>query len=275
MPTGERTSVQRQAPGEEEEIQTKSLAHTITPLVQRQAFEEEEVQTKSLIQRQAPEEEEEIQTKSLIQRQAPEEEEEIQAKSLIQRQAPEEEEEIQTKSLIQRQAPEEEEEIQAKSLIQRDAAIEEEEIQTKASLQRSGTAGIEVDSGLEEQITSNRGSGSPLPKEVRSFMEPRFDSDFGDVRIHTGSESAQLNRSLNARAFTQGTDIYFNEEGFDGGSSAGKELLAHELTHVVQQTGPRNLQRSANPDQAGETKQDGEVGRAKTGPQPEKELDEN
>jgi hypothetical protein len=248
MPVQTQPAVQR-APEEEEELQMKPLAASITPLVQRVAIEEEELQTKPIVQR-APEEEEELQMKPLVQRatieeeevqtkpivqRAPEEEEELQMKPLVQRAAIEEEE-VQTKPIVQR-APEAEEELQMKPLVQR-AAIEEDELQTKPDIQRaSGGAGFEVSGDFEQQLATTRGGGSPLPATVRNFMEPRFGADFSGVRIHTGSQSAQLNRSVSAQAFTLGQDIYLGEGKDDVESSAGKSLLAHELTHVVQQTG--------------------------------------
>lgn len=77
-------------------------------------------------------------------------------------------------------------------------------------------------------------TGHPLPSQVRPFMEKRFDVDFTQVRIHTGNQADMLNRSLNAKAFTKGNDIYFRSD-FNVDSFAGKHLLAHELTHVLQQ----------------------------------------
>ncbi|WP_371357582.1 DUF4157 domain-containing protein, partial [Hydrocoleum sp. CS-953] len=68
-------------------------------------------------------------------------------------------------------------------------------------------------------------------------MESRFGADFGNVRVHTGSQSVQMNKELGAQAFTHGNDVYFNSGKFNPGSSSGKELLAHELTHTIQQTG--------------------------------------
>jgi len=181
----------------------------------------------------APEEEEEIQAKRLVQR-APEEEEEIQAKRLVQR-APEEEEEVQTKRLVQREAaPEEEEEVQTKRLVQREAAPEEEEVQTKSE---TSADGFKAGKGFETRLNASRGGGAPLPDQTRAFMESRFGADFSDVRIHTGSEAAKLNRTISAQAFTQGKDIYLGEGKENVETNAGKELLAHELTHVVQQTG--------------------------------------
>jgi len=145
----------------------------------------------------------------------------------VQRQ--EEEEEVQTKLVLQRQ--EEEEEVQTKPVLQRQG--EEEEVQTKPV---EAGAGFEAGGELESRVAASRGGGSPLPGEVRHFMEPRFGADFGGVRVHTGSEADHLNRELKAVAFTHGQDIYMGEGRYDPGTTAGKRLLAHELTHVVQQT---------------------------------------
>jgi hypothetical protein len=145
-----------------------------------------------------------------------------------------EEEEIQTKR-VQRAAAPEEEEIQTKR-VQR-AAVEEEEIQTKPAVQRRADGGFEAGSEIESRLASQKGGGEPLPDEVRTFMEPRFGADFSGVRVHTGAEAGQLNRSLQAQAFTHDQDIYMGAGKYDPGTDAGKRLLAHELTHVVQQTG--------------------------------------
>ncbi len=78
-------------------------------------------------------------------------------------------------------------------------------------------------------------SGQPLPKATRAFMESRFGQDFSQVRVHADSEAAQLNQALRAQAFTHGQDVYFGEGRYSPESGAGKRLLAHELTHTVQQ----------------------------------------
>jgi hypothetical protein len=155
-----------------------------------------------------------------------------------------------TQPALQR-APEEEEELQMKPLaaplaasitplVQR-APKEEEELQVKPDVQRAASgAGFEVGGEFEQQLVASRGGGSPLPAQVRSFVEPRFGADFSGVRIHTGSESAQLNRSVSAQAFTLGQDIYLGEGKSDIESDEGTQLLAHELTHVVQQSGANN-----------------------------------
>lgn len=88
---------------------------------------------------------------------------------------------------------------------------------------------------VENQIQSTRGSGSFIDAGARSFMENRFGVGFSDVKIHTNNEAVQMNRELNAKAFTVGNDIYFNEGQYQPGSTDGKQLLAHELTHTLQQ----------------------------------------
>jgi hypothetical protein len=89
---------------------------------------------------------------------------------------------------------------------------------------------------FEARLNSGDG-GSALPTGVRAFMEPRFGADFSGVRLHTDNESAQLNEAVGAEAFTHGRDIYLGGDNNDLESSAGQQLLAHELTHVVQQSG--------------------------------------
>jgi hypothetical protein len=77
-------------------------------------------------------------------------------------------------------------------------------------------------------------------------MEAAFGVDFGGVRVHADTEADTLNRSLNARAFTTGQDIYFRQGGYSPGSSSGRELIAHELVHVVQQTGAVQRKRTVS-----------------------------
>jgi hypothetical protein len=110
---------------------------------------------------------------------------------------------------------------------------EKEKIQMMPSLQLAADGNREVGENLENQLNSSKGGGSPLPNEVRSFMEPRFGADLSQVRVHTGGEAVQMNWELGAQAFTHGSDVYFGA----GKSPGNNELTAHELTHVVQQTG--------------------------------------
>ncbi len=205
--------VQREV-AEEEDLQMKPLSATITPLVQRESVpEEEELQMKSqAIQRQ--EEEDELQMKSQA--------------GQIQRQ--EDEDELQMKPLAgQIQQVEEEDELQMKPLAEQIQRVEdEEELQMKSSVPVAAPT-----TGLENHLSQSKSGGSPLPGNIRSFMEPRFGADFSQVRVHTGEESVQMNQDLNAQAFTHGQDIYFGA----GKSPTNDALTAHELTHVVQQTG--------------------------------------
>ena len=164
-----------------------------------------------------------------------EEEEALQAKPLadqitplVQRQVESEEEEeeepIQTKladdALLQRQEEEPGEE-------------EEEPIQTKWASEQTLQAG----SGLQAKIRSLKNGRRPLSQPMRNFFEPRYGCDFSQVRIHTDAQATESARTVNARAFTVGRDIVFGTGQYAPGTAEGRRLLAHELTHVVQQTG--------------------------------------
>ena len=90
-------------------------------------------------------------------------------------------------------------------------------------------------------------SGQPLTNEQRAFFEPRFGVDFSRVRIHADQSADTAARAVGARAFTRGSDIVFRGDQYHPHTYAGRQLLAHELTHVVQQgAAPRIQQRSAN-----------------------------
>ncbi len=92
-----------------------------------------------------------------------------------------------------------------------------------------------VPEGFDSDLDHTKGQGQPIQEDTRSDFETRFGADFSDVRIHTGTEAADLNKSIHAKAFTRGSNIYFSNGAYDPSSSSGKGLLAHELTHVVQQ----------------------------------------
>jgi peptidoglycan hydrolase-like protein with peptidoglycan-binding domain len=92
-----------------------------------------------------------------------------------------------------------------------------------------------VSDSLSDSIQSSKGGGSALDSGTGSFMQNRFGADFSQVKIHTDSSAVQMNRELNAQAFTVGSDIYFNQGKYQPASDSGKHLLAHELTHVLQQ----------------------------------------
>jgi hypothetical protein len=141
--------------------------------------------------------------------------------------------------LVQRQEePEEEEEpVQAKPTdegIQRQEESgeeEEEAVQTK----REGEESPRLNPKLDTKIQSLRSGGAPLPPSTRSFFEQRFGSDFGDVRVHSGLQASEAANSARAQAFTVGRDIVFGKNQYSPESQGGQRLLAHELTHVLQQ----------------------------------------
>ncbi len=105
------------------------------------------------------------------------------------------------------------------------------------SVQREpvGLAGGEVSSELQGRIEQARGGGQALDSNVGAHIGQALGADFSNVRVHTDSQSDTLNRSLSAKAFTLGSDIFFSQGAYNPGSSSGQALLAHELTHVVQQ----------------------------------------
>jgi peptidoglycan hydrolase-like protein with peptidoglycan-binding domain len=130
---------------------------------------------------------------------------------------------------------EEEEPIQMKEKDEEEEPIQmkeedEEEIQAKADL--GSHAGS---TALASQISNSSGNGKPIAENVRGKMENAFRVDLKGVNIHTDSQAVMLNQKLGAQAFTHGKDIYFNSGKYRPEISDGQRLLAHELTHVVQQ----------------------------------------
>ena len=90
---------------------------------------------------------------------------------------------------------------------------------------------------LEAQVSAHEEGGEELPDSVRSFFEPRFGHDFSRVRVHRGASAARSARAVNAEAYTVGRDIVFGSGRYAPQTPSGQRLLAHELTHVVQQAG--------------------------------------
>lgn len=153
------------------------------------------------------------------------------------------------------QCEEEHKKVQRKSeanFIQRRCAHcdEEETINRKpltSFIQRKGSVGnVAATSAITNQINSTKGNGNIMDAGTKGFMEDRFGTDFGAVRIHTGNEAIQMSRDIYAKAFTTGNDIYFNEGQYQPGSSEGKHLLAHELTHTIQQASITGIQRETD-----------------------------
>src|SRR5258708_17389723 len=138
---------------------------------------------------------------------------------------------------IQRACRECEEESSSRPVaIQRMCASCNEELTSQPMLQGKGISGgaREATPAIALRVQSLQGVGQALPASVRDFFEPRFGQDFSQVRVHTDIESA---RSLEARAYTVDRSIVFGAGQYSPETSEGKRLLAHELTHVVQQGG--------------------------------------
>lgn len=110
-------------------------------------------------------------------------------------------------------------------------------VQRTLALARQGEGESKVAPEIESAIQGARGAGQALDSTVRARMEAAFGADFGGVRVHTDALADHLNQALSARAFTTGQDIFFSQDQYRPASYSGQELLAHELTHVVQQTG--------------------------------------
>lgn len=101
--------------------------------------------------------------------------------------------------------------------------------------QRSGSGPAELDEETAAAINRERGSGSQLDGDVAAKAGATMGRDFSDVTVHADSQADRLSRQLGARAFTTGNDIFFRDGAYDPASSDGQRLIAHELTHVVQQ----------------------------------------
>jgi hypothetical protein len=102
-------------------------------------------------------------------------------------------------------------------------------------VQRAASGGGPLDETIARAIHAKRGSGQELDPAAREDLGASMGHDFSDVRVHTDTEADSLNKSVKAEAFTTGRDVFFREGKYDPASSAGRKLLAHELTHVVQQ----------------------------------------
>ena len=141
---------------------------------------------------------------------------------------------------LRRQPEEEEEELilpkplgeQITSAVQRQVEEKEELFRTK---EMSGE-NAEITPDLESRINAIEGGGQPLPESERAFFELRFGCDFSKVRVHTDSRAAESARAVNARAFTVGQDVVFEAGQYAPGRNEGRRLMAHELTHVLQQS---------------------------------------
>jgi hypothetical protein len=152
--------------------------------------------------------------------------------------------EIQTKPEIQKEhAPDEKQE---KEKVQMKTQEEErDEMKSGAMAQRKPETGASAAASpaLSSHIEQSAGKGRTLPGKTLDQMQGSLGYDFSQVNIHTGQDSVTMNKELGAQAFTHGKDIFFNKGKYDPDSTEGKRLLAHELTHVVQQGSAENESR--------------------------------
>ena len=246
-PSTVQTKMKVNKPGDKFEQEADNMADR----VMRMPTPASPLQTSQLQRQEAPEENVQRQEEQEVQRQeVPEEKVQRQEKEEIQRQempeegvqrqeAPEEniqrqeEEEIQRQEMpkedVQRQeAPKEDVQRQEEEEVQRQEAQEEQ-------LQRKGSGVPSVQADTQSSIRNKTTGGQPLSADVRSHMEPRFGADFSNVRIHSDAEAASLSNRLSARAFTYQNHVFFSRDQYQPGTSEGKQLLAHELTHTIQQ----------------------------------------
>lgn len=164
---------------------------------------------------------------------------------------PEEEKTLQKRVLRAFGAKQEEQTAQARLWRSADPA---EKQQAEGGEAAAATAGPSV----EERIEKSCGMGSPLPASVLAEMERKFGQELSGVTIHNDQDAAELCKELHARAFTVGNDIYFAPGEFAPDTDNGRELLAHELTHVVQQSSGINqkVSRAAQPEDNGQPNSD-------------------
>ena len=144
---------------------------------------------------------------------------------------------------IQKKEEEPQEEvIQPKTSISASTAAEDESIQRKNNV-----------SGIAQQLNSSKGTGNALPEKTKKSMETAFGTDFSKVHIHTGDNAVQMSEALHAQAFTHGNNIYFNKGKYNPESTSGAHLLAHELTHTIQQGAVPNVAPKIQKNEGGES----------------------
>ena len=144
------------------------------------------------------------------------------------------------------------------------AAPEKKEEKDKVQKKSESSSSSVAPASVSQSIRSSAGKGNPLPAATLADMQSAFQTDFRQVKIHIDAEAQNLNKDLHAQAFTHGRDIYFNMGKFDPATRAGKKLLAHELTHVVQQGAASSGKKEPGELQAYRPKSDFNFGRKDT-----------
>ncbi|WP_264536430.1 DUF4157 domain-containing protein [Flavobacterium sp. N1736] len=194
-----------------EALQQKPISETITSVQSKDMKEEEPVQKKSDKEEEKP-----------VQKKEKEEEKPVQKKE----DKKEEEKPVQAKCA----ECEKEEKAQKKEEKEEDKAVQKKEQNSESEVENNK---------LEEKLDNSKGNGAGLDKKTKGEMESGFGTDFSNVKIHTDTNAVQMSQDLGAQAFTNGNDVYFNKGKYNPDSREGKHLLAHELTHTIQQTGAK------------------------------------
>lgn len=211
----------------EEAVQQKPISETISTVQKQDLTQEQPLQKKG----KEKEEDKKVQKKS-----DKEEDKKVQKKG-----EKEEDKKVQKKSdkeddkKVQKKGEKEEDKKVQKKCA--DCEAEDKKAQKKEEVQAKFNESNSANEGVERNLNSSKGGGSSMDKNTKQEMESGFGADFSNVNIHTDSKAVQMSEQLGAQAFTHGNDVYFNKGKYNPESKEGKHLLAHELTHTIQQTG--------------------------------------
>jgi hypothetical protein len=141
-------------------------------------------------------------------------------------------------SMVQREGDEDEVDMKPlDSMVQREGDDEDVDMKPKPGVQRDGLGGGSATPEFEGELKRAKGGGKSLDPTLQTKMGEAMGADFSGVKVHTDPKSHSLSQSIQAKAFTTGEDVFFNEGQYKPSSPEGQELIAHELTHVVQQKG--------------------------------------
>jgi hypothetical protein len=127
--------------------------------------------------------------------------------------------------------------VEEEESIQKMESDEEpvQKVESDEPIQAKKTTEDSTSGNVESNLASSKGGGAKMDNETQSTMESGIGADFSNVRIHTDSKAENMNQNLGAKAFTNGSDVYFNKGQYNPSSKEGQHLIAHELTHTVQQ----------------------------------------
>jgi hypothetical protein len=244
----------------DEAVQQKSISETISTVQKQDLAQEQRLQKKG----KEKEEDKKVQKKS-----NKEEDKKVQKKSdkeedkKVQKKGEKEED----KKVQKKSDKEEDKKVQKKGEKEEDKKVqkkcadcegEDKKVQKKGEkeedkkpVQTKLNESSPVNKGVESDLNSSKGGGSAMDINTKHEMESGFGANFSSVNIHTDSKAVQMSEQLGAQAFTHGNDVYFNKGKYNPNSKEGKHLLAHELTHTIQQTGSKaqnSVQKLSDPD---------------------------